>query len=117
MIRTSQTLRILNDLEAPVADATKVLPDVSSKNGVYIVDTAPLYSALAGETSLTSLERVCQNLKLGPEFMHNAGNDAYVRSLHLPFSPRSNVTGQFTLLALEAMATGEAVTTQRAGWV
>jgi hypothetical protein len=93
------------------------LPDVSSKNGVYIVDTSPLYSALAGETSLTSLERVCQNLKLGPEFMHNAGNDAYVRSPHLPFSPRSNVTGQFTLLALEAMATGEAVTTQRAGWV
>jgi len=48
-----------------------------------VVDTRELFSALEGESFVnqSKLERVCRLLGFKPEYLHNAGNDAYVRSL------------------------------------
>jgi hypothetical protein len=77
---TDVCIRTLEGLEAPVGGATKVVPDAPPCEGVYIIDTAPLFAGLAGETDVVSLDRMCLRLGLQPDCMHNAGNDAYVRA-------------------------------------
>ena len=66
-----------------------VLPDAPQRGEVYAVDTADLFAALEGDSSgnTRSLERVCRLLRIPTEFLHNAGNDAYVSAPLPPFLP------------------------------
>ena len=63
-----------------------MLPEKAPTKGLFVVDTRELFSALEGEsfTNQSKLERVCRLLGFKPEYLHNAGNDAYVRSLYIP---------------------------------
>jgi hypothetical protein len=92
--------RALEALEAPISGHTTELPSAEScpDDGVYVVDTRTLFSALEGENGRESrnLHRTCQMLGYQPDYMHNAGNDAH-----------------WTLKALESMVSGEVVDVQR----
>ena len=50
---------------------------------MVVVDTSEVFAGLEGEgdtANRKSLEQVARLLDLHPQFMHNAGNDAHVRS-------------------------------------
>lgn len=70
-------------VQAPIDGFTTVLPELVPSTGIFVVDTKELFSALEGESfgSQSKLERVCRLLGFKPEYLHNAGNDAHVRSL------------------------------------
>lgn len=59
-----------------------MIPDAPPNDGVFIVDTAELFSALEGHSGeRRGLERMCRLLGMrNLEYMHNAGNDAHVRA-------------------------------------
>jgi hypothetical protein len=60
------------------------LPDVPPDDGIYVVDTALLFSALEGDAgNRRSLERMCRLLHIETRFLHNAGNDAHVRTFDI----------------------------------
>lgn len=56
------------------------LPDAMPDKGLFVIDTSDLFAALegAGTADRRSLGRVCNLLQLPTEYLHNAGNDAYV---------------------------------------
>lgn len=92
-------------IQAPITNLSSILPDSTPKEGMFIIDTAELFSALEGETSRNrrSLERTCQLLRvmkqeplMNLDNLHNAGNDAHA-----------------TMLCLKAMALGDSIDTQR----
>ena len=67
-------------IEAPIDGLMYYFPDVTPKDGIYVVDTSDLFCALEGDVSeKRSLERTCQLIGIQPKGVHNAGNDAYVR--------------------------------------
>lgn len=71
--------RYLKQLGAPIDTITPILPDIKPSEGLFIVDTASLFGALEGEGRNTrGLQQVCNHLKIETQFLHNAGNDAYV---------------------------------------
>lgn len=59
-----------------------LLPEATPEDGIFVVDTSDLFAALEGEGghNRRSLERVCRHLQIPTSFLHNAGNDAHVRS-------------------------------------
>ncbi|KDQ64564.1 hypothetical protein JAAARDRAFT_28209 [Jaapia argillacea MUCL 33604] len=87
-----------SDVGAQLDGLNYELPDVLPDEGLFVVDTADLFSALEGDSagSRRSLERVCLLLGIPVRFLHNAGNDAH-----------------YTLEALKAMASGDPVDLQR----
>lgn len=75
------TRYLREQLDVPEARiASRVIPDTSPADGIYIVDTAEMFSALEGHSAdRRGLERACRLLKMQElQFMHNAGNDAHV---------------------------------------
>lgn len=56
------------------------LPDAIPDQGLFVVDTSDLFAALEGDGSQNrrSLDRLCKHLQIPTEYLHNAGNDAYV---------------------------------------
>lgn len=103
-----------------------MIPDTPPNNGVFIVDTAELFSALEGHSGeRRGLERMCRLLGMrNLEYMHNAGNDAHVSPRFVCFrsaivqiyvidgnAPRSSL--QWTLEALRSMASGQPLDMQR----
>jgi len=96
----SQDLQYLNSkaIEAPLDKITPVHPDTPPKDGIYIVDTKELFSALEGQGQKggRSLDRVCKLLGIRTSYLHNAGNDAH-----------------YTFLAAQEMASGDPVDMQR----
>ncbi|KAI6034344.1 hypothetical protein BKA83DRAFT_4188596 [Pisolithus microcarpus] len=80
------------DVDVQLPDVVFLLPDVLSKDGIFVLDTSDLFAALGG-----SLERVCRHLQIPTSHLHNAGNDAH-----------------YTMLALISMASGEPIDMQRA---
>ncbi|KAH8105873.1 hypothetical protein BXZ70DRAFT_917179 [Cristinia sonorae] len=95
---SSQDLKTLHDLKVPISNFSHFLPEQTPSEGILVIDTAQMFAALEGETSANTrgLEQVCRHLMLNPEFLHNAGNDAY-----------------FTLQACKSMAAGDPVDLQR----
>ncbi|KAJ7129568.1 hypothetical protein C8R44DRAFT_777095 [Mycena epipterygia] len=94
---SSQDIKILKMLEAPIDLVVYDLPEAEPIQGIFIVDTAGLFGALEGDGhSKRALQQVCNHLQIPTEYLHNAGNDAY-----------------YTLLALREMASGEPLDTQR----
>ena len=75
-------------IEAPLIGLSYTLPDVRPDEGIYVVDTGELFAALEGESTgnKRGLERVCRLLQMDPQRLHNAGNDAHVRTTPLWFS-------------------------------
>ena len=70
-------------IEAPLSDLTYLIPDTPPEKGMVVVDTSEVFAGLEGEgdtANRKSLEQVARLLDLHPQFMHNAGNDAHVRS-------------------------------------
>lgn len=67
-----------------------MIPDTPPKEGIYVVDTAEVFAALEGNSGeRRGLERMCRLLGMRElNFMHNAGNDAYVRVTNLPYLAR-----------------------------
>jgi hypothetical protein len=60
---------------------TDFIPDSKIENGCFVVDTADLVGALLGESgNKRSLSKTCNLLQIPTENLHNAGNDAHVRS-------------------------------------
>lgn len=57
-----------------------MLPDATPDDGMFVVDTSELFSALEGDdvNEKKSLERMCRLLHIQTVFLHNAGNDAEV---------------------------------------
>jgi hypothetical protein len=105
-----------NDIDAPLAGLTYQLPDTIPKEGIFVVDTSDLFAALEGdgETNRRSLDRVCKHLQIYTEYLHNAGNDAYVRVCCCQaFCPSHSHYLQYTLLAMKSMASGDPVDIQR----
>lgn len=74
--------RYLKSEAIKALDRTEILSDAPQKGEVYVVDTAELFSALEGVSggNMRSLESVCRLLRIQTKYLHNAGNDAYVRS-------------------------------------
>ena len=68
------------EIEVPLTGLTYMLPDATPNDGLWMIDTAELFSALEGESGndKRSLERVCRLLQIPVEWLHNAGNDAHV---------------------------------------
>lgn len=68
------------EIEVPLTGLTYMLPDATPNDGLWIIDTTELFSALEGESGndKRSLERVCRLLQIPVEWLHNAGNDAHV---------------------------------------
>ncbi|EJD53596.1 hypothetical protein AURDEDRAFT_141640 [Auricularia subglabra TFB-10046 SS5] len=90
-------LKDLTRIEAPIETLARVLPDTVPESGMYAVDTGLLYSALAGETRRTGLERMTKLLGFSKfDYFHNAGNDAH-----------------YTMEALQSMAAGAQIDKQR----
>ncbi|KAF8192682.1 hypothetical protein K438DRAFT_1829496 [Mycena galopus ATCC 62051] len=84
-------IKTLNGLGAPIGGTLDQLPDYTiPTEGIFIVDTQVLFSALTGNRNQTSLGGVCDHLKIPTVYLHNAGNDAH-----------------YTLDALQAMASGK----------
>ena len=77
---TTVALRLLKHLGIPVDDINPILPDAPPDSGIYLVDTSTMFLALAGTTTgeTTSLGKMCDELGIKTENMHNAGNDAEV---------------------------------------
>lgn len=65
--------------------ATRMIPDTPPSDGIFVVDTAEMFSALEGHSGeRRNLERMCRLLGMRDlAYMHNAGNDAHVRNKHL----------------------------------
>jgi hypothetical protein len=65
--------------------------------GLFVVDTSDLFAALEGAATVDrrSLGRVCNLLQLPTEYLHNAGNDAYVGCRCMIFG---NETYRFVLV-------------------
>jgi len=87
------------DIEAPLPALTHHLPDITPSEGIYVIDTADLFSALEGDGEngqKRSLDRICKHLQVPTVFLHNAGNDAH-----------------YTMLAMKTMASGDPVDMQR----
>lgn len=57
-----------------------MIPDTPQSEGIFVVDTAELFSDLEGHSGdRRGLERMCRLLGMREmEYMHNAGNDAHV---------------------------------------
>jgi DNA polymerase III subunit epsilon-like, C-terminal domain len=72
--------------------ATRLLPDVPPTGGIFVIDTADLFSGLEGHSGTRrGLDRMCRLLKMqNLEHMHNAGNDAHVS----PFRPHFFFEGE-----------------------
>lgn len=68
------------EVEVPLTGIAYMLPDATPDDGIWVIDTAELFSALEGESGndKRSLERVCRLLQIPTESLHNAGNDAHV---------------------------------------
>ncbi|THH32888.1 hypothetical protein EUX98_g1293 [Antrodiella citrinella] len=94
----SQDIKTLREIEAPITNLSHLLPDLPPSEGLFVIDTAEMFAALEGETSANKrgLEQVCRHLTHNPQFLHNAGNDAY-----------------WTLQACKTMASGDPVDIQR----
>lgn len=70
---------------------TYLLPDVFPDSGIFILDTSEMFSALQGDAAeRRGLGMMCHLLKIPTEYLHNAGNDAHVRSSVTP--RRSSLT-------------------------
>jgi hypothetical protein len=69
-------------VNADLPNLNFLLPDAKPDSGVFVLDTSDLFAALEGEGghNRRSLERVCRHLQVPTSFLHNAGNDAHVRS-------------------------------------
>ncbi|KAH9951611.1 hypothetical protein B0H21DRAFT_183121 [Amylocystis lapponica] len=94
---SSQDIKYLrSEAVKAVTELEYILPDAPPSKGIFVVDTAEMFSALEGEASANKrgLDRVCRHLHIPTEFLHNAGND-------------------YTMLALREMAAGEPVDEQR----
>lgn len=98
-----------------MAGAVSKLPDTVPSAGIFIVDTAALFAALMGEGHRThKLRQVCSQLGIETEYLHNAGNDAYVSFLALScFHFTCDAPRQYTLRALREMASGGPLDTQK----
>ncbi|EIN10455.1 hypothetical protein PUNSTDRAFT_112307 [Punctularia strigosozonata HHB-11173 SS5] len=78
-------------------DLVYTLPELPPDDGIYVVDTAVLFSALEGDAgNKRSLERMCRLLGIETHYLHNAGNDAH-----------------YTFMALMQMASGDPLDAQR----
>lgn len=91
-------------VEAPLDGMSYILPDTVPQKGIFVVDTSDLFSALEGDGSSNrnrrSLEQVCRHLSIPTDYLHNAGNDAYVSSPPLLFVVSSCLTdglGRFSI--------------------
>ena len=83
---------------------------------MVVVDTSEVFAGLEGEgdtANRKSLEQVARLLDLHPQFMHNAGNDAHVRSEGCQDLYLYLRIFQYTMLALKEMAGGEQLDMQR----
>ncbi|KAF9513247.1 hypothetical protein BS47DRAFT_1376767 [Hydnum rufescens UP504] len=92
-------IKYLKQLKVPEADvATRLLPDVPPTEGIFVIDTADLFSGLEGHSGTRrGLDRMCRLLKMqNLEHMHNGGNDAH-----------------WTLAAMRSMASGPPLDLQR----
>lgn len=107
--------RYLNQLEAPIANMAFLLPDATPLDGVYVADTADMFAALEGDTSgHRSMESMCNHLKIKTEYLHNAGNDAYVSLDSTSIASLAKTAPfQYTLSALKSMASGNQLDIQR----
>jgi len=94
----SQDIKYLRspEIDAPLDGLSFFLPETcteaetSDTPKIYVVDTSELFAALEGDSGgqKRSLERVCRLLQIKSTFtqhMHNAGNDARVMTILLPF--------------------------------
>lgn len=60
------------------------LPDFAPDNGIFVIDTSDMFSALQGDIGeKRSLEKMCNLLRIEIENAHNAGNDAHVSNERL----------------------------------
>jgi hypothetical protein len=79
-----------------------------------VVDTSDLFAALEGQHQTRGLERMCRLLGIPTQFMHNAGNDAYVSAkIFSSIWPFPLMLPQYTLLACKEMISGEPLDKQR----
>jgi hypothetical protein len=95
-----------------------LLPETLPQDGIFVVDTSDLFAALEGESggNRRSLDRVCRHLQIPTSYLHNAGNDAHVCSgfwLSVVSRYSRSLSVQYTLLALQSMASGDPVDMQR----
>ncbi|KAF7301751.1 hypothetical protein MIND_00740700 [Mycena indigotica] len=89
----SQDIKSLEQLEAPIQSLVYTLPLEAPSEGLFVVDTQNLFSALIGSSQGNGLAQVCNHLRIekaNSTTLHNAGNDA-----------------KFTLTALRAMVGDE----------
>jgi hypothetical protein len=110
--------RYLNStaIEAPITGLAYFLPDITPKDGLFVVDTAEMFAALEGEGTANkrSLQFICKVLDIPHTFMHNAGNDAHVSGdLCASSSGIADRRLQCTLLAMITMASGDPLDIQR----
>ncbi|KAK2466281.1 hypothetical protein APHAL10511_001923 [Amanita phalloides] len=96
----SQDIKYLQSpaIAAPLSDLSYLLPDAVPIEGLFVVDTSDLYAGLEGSSTSNkkSLDRVCKQMQIRTEHLHNAGNDAY-----------------YTLDILMSIAGGNALDVQR----
>lgn len=69
-------------LEILNREPTLILPDIPAENGLFVIDTSQMFSALEGDADQKrKLEDVYRRLKHTVLYdLHNAGNDAKVHS-------------------------------------
>lgn len=96
-----------------------LLPEVTPDEGIYVIDTSEMFSALEGETSeRRAFGKMCNllRIRIPTDCLHNAGNDAHVRSHNrssqLP-ATLMIISKQYTMLAMKAMASGSQLDLQR----
>jgi hypothetical protein len=103
--------RTFKQLKAPIDAAIFELPEAIPKEGIFIIDTAILFAALVGqEQNKHGLEQICNQLQIKTEFLHNAGNDAYVRRLFILLGS----TSPFAVYSVRFALDGLRRTTRRA---
>lgn len=98
---------------------TFILPSDIPESGMFSIDTTELFGALEGDVGeKRKLEMMLKLLKIDAEHLHNAGNDAHVSYFLFEsklFESKTLITlpSQYTLLALQSMATGNQIDAQR----
>jgi hypothetical protein len=67
-------------LDVPLPGLASQLPDSAPSEGLFVVDTSELFSALTGSDADTpqTLQRICKHLLIDMGELHNAGTNAQV---------------------------------------